>query len=69
MSSDVLDRDGEEAKTQEAQDEGKDGKHRIHAASNRLDRATCAMFFNIIECELSSLNSFKKNAKDQLSHT
>ena len=56
MSRDVMDRDGEKCKTQEGQDRGKDGKHRIDAASNRLNRATCVTFFIVIESDVASLN-------------
>ena len=58
MSYHVRDRDGEKGKTREGQDEARDGRHRIHAASNRSNRTTYAIFFNIIESELPSLNIF-----------
>ena len=63
MSCHVLDRDGEQGKTEEGQDERRDGQHKIHAAASRSNRATCAIFFNITESELSSLNIFWKMRK------
>ena len=67
MPCNVLDRDSEAETSHEGEDQARDGKYQIDAASNRANRATCARFFEIIESDLST-RILLGNAKDEISH-